>query len=188
MGSHTVQPNCGCALGAIHRSVVQRLALVAVDIWLQEIADGCDGQELTATTMRLCVDCDCSASGLCTHPVHHKPQILAHDRAGKCYITPAFSGIPKQKGTSAELAASPLPSRGPERGRKCYITTHSRGSPKKGGKNQNWLPHPCLLGGPKEGENATSPLHSRGSQTKETKSKHKKKQQKNLKMFRLLCR
>ena len=28
----------------------------------------------------------------------------------KCYITPAFSGIPKQKGTKSELAASPLPS------------------------------------------------------------------------------
>ena len=42
-------------------------------------------------------------------------------RVRTCCITPAFSGIPKQWGTKSELAASPLPSRGPKRGRKCYI-------------------------------------------------------------------
>ena len=36
--------------------LVQGLALVAVEIQPQEIADGCYGQELTATTMRFRVD------------------------------------------------------------------------------------------------------------------------------------
>ena len=101
----------------------------------------------------------------------------------KCYITPAFSGVPKERGTKSELA-------GPTSGQKCYITPafsgvpnkgdkikvgpqvgenatsplHSRGSPKKGGQNQNWR-------GPQVGRNATSPLHSRGSPTKGTISK-----------------
>ena len=39
---------------------VQGLALVAVDIRAQEIGDGCDGQELTATTMRFHVGQDCN--------------------------------------------------------------------------------------------------------------------------------
>ena len=101
-------------------------------------------------------------------------------RGRKCYITPAFSGVPKQRGTKSELAASPLPSRGPKRGRKCYVTPAFSRIPKRGGgQNQNWQPHPCLLGGPKEGGNATSPPHSWGSPTKGTKSKHQK-EQKNL--------
>ena len=62
--------------------LVQGLALVAVDIRPQEIADGCDGQEVTATTMRFRVDRDCSGKRI----VHSssaplKPQILAHDHA-----------------------------------------------------------------------------------------------------------
>ena len=103
----------------------------------------------------------------------------------KCYITPAFSGIPKEMGTKSELV-------GPTSGQKCYITPafsgvpnkgdkikvgpqvggnatsplHSRGSPMKGEQNQNWMPNPCLLGGPQVGGNATSPLHSRGSPKK----------------------
>ena len=63
----------------------------------------------------------------------------------KCYITPAFSGIPKQTGTKSELAH----------------------------KWAQMLHHPCILGdsqttgdkiriGPQVGGNATSPLHSRG--------------------------
>ena len=97
----------------------------------------------------------------------------------KCYITPAFSGVRKERGTNSEMA-------GPTSGRKCYITPtfsgvpnkgdkikvgpqwggnatsplHSRGSPKKGGQNQNWMPNPCLLGGPQVGGNATSPRGS----------------------------
>ena len=66
--------------------------------------------------------------------------------ARKCYTTPAFSGIPKQRGTKLELAH----------------------------KWAQMLHHPCILGepqikedkiriGPQAGGNATTPLHSRGS-------------------------
>ena len=64
----------------------------------------------------------------------------------KCYITPAFSEIPKQRGTKSELAH----------------------------KWEQMLHHPCILGDsqttgdkirirPQVGGNATSPLRSRGS-------------------------
>ena len=68
---------------------------------------------------------------------------------------------PQQRGTKSEVAASPLPSRGPKRGWKCYVTPafsgiQARGAksevvPNKGEQNQKWLPHPCLLRGPKRG-------------------------------------
>ena len=41
------------------------------------------------------------------------------------------------KGTKSELAASPMPSRGPKRGWKCCITLHSWGSPTKGIKSKH---------------------------------------------------
>ena len=47
-----------------------------------------------------------------------------------------FSGIPKQRGTKSEVAASPLPSRGPERGRKCYVTPAFWGSPTRVAKSE----------------------------------------------------
>ena len=55
-------------------------------------------------------------------------------RGRKCYITPAFSGIPKQRGAKSELAASTLPFGGPKSGRKCYITPAFSGVPNKGDK------------------------------------------------------
>ena len=62
--------------------LVQGLALVAVDIRAQEIADGCDGQELPATTMRFRVDRDCNGKRIVhSSRAPQKPQILAHDRA-----------------------------------------------------------------------------------------------------------
>ena len=51
-------------------------------------------------------------------------------------VTLAFSGVPKERGTTPELAASQLPSQGPKRGRKCYVTLQSRGSPTKGTKSE----------------------------------------------------
>ena len=78
---------------------------------------------------------------------------------------------PQHRGTKSEVAASPLPSRGPKRGRKCYITPAFSGVPNIGVQNHKWLPHPYLLGGPKEGGSATSPLRFRGSPNKGTKSK-----------------
>ena len=96
----------------------------------------------------------------------------------KCYITPAFSGVPKQgdkvKGGQqvGGSATSPL---------------RSRGSPNKRTKSKvahKWaevLHHPCVLvgpptkykvkGGPQVGGSATSPLRSLGSPNKGTKSK-----------------
>ena len=48
---------------------------------------------------------------------------IAHTQCGSnCYVAPAFSGVPKQRGAKSELAASTMPSRGPKRGRKCYTT------------------------------------------------------------------
>ena len=51
----------------------------------------------------------------------------------KCCATPAFSGVPKQRGTTSQLVASPLPSRGPKRGQKCYVTPTISGTPKQRG-------------------------------------------------------
>ena len=82
------------------------------------------------------------------------------------YITPAFSGIPKQRGTKSELAPSPLPSRGPKRWQKCYIIPAFSGIPKQRGAESELSPHHCLLRGPKDGTHATSPLHSQGSSNK----------------------
>ena len=69
-------------------------------------------------------------------------------RGRKCYITPAFSGVPNAK-------------RG-DKIRSGCLTPAFSGVPNKGDK---------IKVGPKEGGNATSPLHSRGSPTKGTKSK-----------------
>ena len=73
------------------------------------------------------------------------PQQRGQDQSGpkrgqRCYITPAFSGVPNAK-----------------RGEKItcgYLTPAFSGVPNKGDK---------IKVGPKEGGNATSPLHSRGS-------------------------
>ena len=107
-------------------------------------------------------------------------------RGRKCIVTLAFSGItnakcgkqkqkrsptkgkeirsgPQQWGTKSQVAASPLPSRGPKRGRKCYVTpafsgspTPSMGSKIKSGcltpafsraqKRAEMQRHPCILG------------------------------------------
>ena len=69
-----------------------------------------------------------------------------------------LGGLQRQaRGAKSEVAASPLPSRGPKRARKCYVAPVFSGVPnaKRREQNQKGLPHPCLLGGPKEGGNAT---------------------------------
>ena len=103
-------------------------------------------------------------------------------RGRKCYITPAFSGVPN-KGDKIKAgqkeggnATSPLHSTGsptkgtkssrPKRGRKCYIIPEFLRVPNKGDK---------IKAGPREGGNATSPLHSGGSPTKGTKSSRPKR-------------
>ena len=96
----------------------------------------------------------------------------------KCYITPAFLGVPKQ-GDKVKG--------GPQVGRIATSRLRSWGSPNQGTKSKvahRWvelLHHPCLLGGPKQGDKvkgppqvgriATSPLPSWGSPNKGTKSK-----------------
>ena len=63
-----------------------------------------------------------------------------HDDMNPAFIStitaPNFqnSGIPKQRGTKSELAASALPSWGPKRGQKCYFTPTFSGVPNKGDK------------------------------------------------------
>ena len=111
------------------------------------------------------------------------PQQRGQNQSGptsgrKCYITPAFSGVPN-KGDKIKG--------GPQVGGNATSPLHSRGSPKKGGQNQNWMPNPCLLGGPQVGGNATSPLHSRGSPTKGTKSKQKKSKKNQNKNCPMVC-
>ena len=106
-------------------------------------------------------------------------------RGRKCYVTPAFSGIPIAKRGEQNQKSSPtkgnkIRSRSltpafsePKREQKCYVTPAFSGIPnaKRGEQNQKWLLHPCLLGGPKEGGNAMSPLHSRASPTPSAGSK-----------------
>ena len=91
----------------------------------------------------------------------------------KCYITPAFLGVPVQgdkvKGGPqvGGSATSPLRSRvtqtrgqsqrWPTSGRRCYITPAFLGVPVQGDK---------VKGGPQVGGSATSPLRSRVTQTR----------------------
>ena len=103
-------------------------------------------------------------------------------RANKCCVTPAFLGVPKQRGTKSELDASPLASRGPKRGRKCYVTPAFSGVPTQRRTKSELAASPLPSRGPKRGrkcygtpafsgvpkqrgtksELAASPLPSRG--------------------------
>ena len=65
---------------------------------------------------------------------------------------PCILGIPKQRGTKSELAASPLPSRGPKRGRKCYVTPAFSGIPKQRGTKSELAASPLPFRGPKRGQ------------------------------------
>ena len=136
--------------------LVQGLALVAVDIRLQQIADGCDGQSAFAT-----------ASGLCTHPVIHKnhkcwhtavPLVLRCGDHAEC-VALCACGIPKDMGDKIRIG-------GAHKWAEMLHHPCILGYPQRhGGQNQNWW-------GPQVGGNATSPLHSRISpKTGGTKSK-----------------
>ena len=83
---------------------------------------------------------------------------LRPKRGRKCYVTPAFSGVPKQReqnqkskstlGVTMMLLESKRGFKdcpgfrnstgrlGPKRGRKCYVTPAFSGVPNKGGQNQ----------------------------------------------------
>ena len=87
---------------------------------------------------------------------------LGPKRGRKCYVTPAFSGVPKRRGTKSEVKTyakghhdAPRTKRGfkdcpgflnstgrlgAKRGRKCYVTLAFSGVPNKGGQNQKSKP------------------------------------------------
>ena len=113
-------------------------------------------------------------------------------RGRKCYVTPAFLGVPKQvdkirsgyftpnfsgahkwaevlcsrgcpnKWTKSEVATAPLSSRGPTRGRKCHATPCILGVPKQGDNIKSGNLTPAFSGAHKGAE----ALHSRGPQTR----------------------
>ena len=85
---------------------------------------------------------------------------LGPKRGRKCYVTPAFSGVPNK--------GDKIRSQNLRRGSPWCTTQQSVDSnivPVSSIAPEGW--------GPKEGGNATSPLHSRGSPTKGTKSEVK---------------
>ena len=122
--------------------LVQGLALVAIDIRLQEIANGSRGQELTATTMRFRVDRDCNGK-----------RIVYSSRAPQ-----------KIKRKKSEVTTSPLPSRGPTSGRKSYITPAFLGVPKKGDKIKSGYITPTFSGARKWAEMLYNPSIPGGPQ------------------------
>ena len=97
--------------------------------------------------------------GNATSPLHSwgspktwgtKSELVRPTSGRKCYITCAFSGIPKDTGDKIKMGGA----------HKCAEMLHHPcilGGPQRhGGQNQNWC-------GPHVRGNATSPLHSRGS-------------------------
>ena len=79
-----------------------------------------------------------------------KSEVVGPTSGRKCYITPAFSGIPKDMGDKIRIA-------GVHKWAEMLYHTCILGDPQRHGEqNQNWW-------GPQVGGNATSPLHSRGS-------------------------
>ena len=83
---------------------------------------------------------------------------LGPKRGRKCYVTPAFSGIPNAKlGDKIRSGYLTLAFFGAQKRAEllrnpCILEDSQR---QARGENQKWLPHPCLLGGPKEGGIAT---------------------------------
>ena len=105
--------------------------------------------------------------GNATSPLHSrgspksrrtKSELVGPTSGRKCYITPAFSGVPKVKGDKIRIGGA---HKWAERlHHPCILGAPQR----QGGQNQNWW-------GPQVGGNATSPLHSRGSpKSRRTKS------------------
>ena len=83
----------------------------------------------------------------------------------KCYVTPAFSGVPKNEEQNQNWLPQLCLLEEPKSGPMWYVTPAFLGVPNKWEQNQNWMTQPCLLKGGKVGRSATSPLHSPGSTT-----------------------
>ena len=64
------------------------------------------------------------------------PALPRGPKQGGNAMSPCILGDPEceAQGPKSELAASPLPSRGPKKGRKCYVTPAVFGVPKWGFK------------------------------------------------------
>ena len=78
---------------------------------------------------------------------------LSGPKKGKCYVTPATSRIPKQRGRISEVAPSPLPS-----GWKCYITLAFSGIPKtKGDQFRSGYHTPAFSGAQKRAKKLRGP-------------------------------
>ena len=69
------------------------------------------------------------------------------------YLTPAFSGGPRQRGQNQNWLPHPCLLRGATNGLKLLRNACILRGPQQRGQNQNWVPHPCLLGGPTHGLN-----------------------------------
>ena len=72
----------------------------------------------------------------------------------KCYVTPAFSGVPK-KGDKIRSGCLTLAFLEANMWADLLRNICVLGGPQTRGQNQNGLPHPCLLGGPQVGGSAT---------------------------------
>ena len=89
-------------------------------------------------------------------PLQKKRETKVAKKRRKCYITPAFSGIPK-KGDKVKG--------GPQLGGRTMSPLRSRESPNKRTKSKmahkraEVLPHPCVLGGPLQKETEIKVAH-----------------------------
>ena len=73
---------------------------------------------------------------------------------------PCILGHPRQRGTKSEVAASPLPSRGPKRGQNCSVTPAFSGVPNKGDKIRSGYLTPAFSGAQKRANRYITPAFS----------------------------
>ena len=104
---------------------------------------------------------------------------MGRKRGRKCYIAPAFSGVPNKRHENQKWLPHPCLLGGPKEGGNATSPLNSRGSPTKGNKIKSGylalafpraqhtpqiLRHPCILGGPQQkgtkSEEVASPLPS----------------------------
>ena len=89
-------------------------------------------------------------------------------RGRKCYVTPAFSGVPNKGDEYQEWLSHPCTPGGPQEKR--YITLAFFGVPNKGDKTRSGCLTPALSGAHKRAAVLHNPLRSGGSPTNGTKS------------------
>ena len=89
-------------------------------------------------------------------------------RGLKCYVTPAFLGVPKQ-GDKIRNGYLTNAFSGAHKWVELLRNPCVLGDAQTRGQNQKWLLHPCLLGGAHLGGIATQPFRSRGFRNKGTK-------------------